>query len=247
MSDVQQATCNNVNDIPVQSSLSSRSRICVYIHTYIRASHILLSSRKRKERSRVSSRISDCRANFYLAIKIWRTNDNGSEKFLRISCRIEFRSFFLFFHLLLERIEKFRRSEDGNLSNKHGALLLRAWLLASQLLPTSIYPFPHYPIIQFRGGPLPLPCFPSSSPQHKQKPLVSFFTALSVYLLVTLSEEQRGTTIIERRKKRGGGKERKRKRKKLPRFEFTMFRETRDTDTIAFFSTRFSRLKQFNS
>lgn len=246
MSDVQQATCNNVNDIPVQSSLSSRSRICVYIHTYIRASHILLSSRKRKERSRVSSRISDCRANFYLAIKIWRTNDNGSEKFLRISCRIEFRSFFLFFHLLLERIEKFRRSEDGNLSNKHGALLLRAWLLASQLLPTSIYPFPHYPIIQFRGGPLP--CLPSSSPpQHKQKPLVSFFTALSVYLLVTLSEEQRGTTIIERRKKRGGGKERKRKRKKLPRFEFTMFRETRDTDTIAFFSTRFSRLKQFNS
>lgn len=169
---------------------------------YIRASHILLSSRKRKERSRVSSRISDCRANFYLAIKIWRTNDNGSEKFLRISCRIEFRSFSLFFHLPFPiRIEKFRRSEDGNLSNKHGASLLRAWLLASQLLPTSIYLFPHYPIIQFRGGPLP--CLPSSSsPQHKQKPLVSFFTALSVYLLVTMS---RGATWNNEE----GGRERK--------------------------------------
>lgn len=169
---------------------------------YIRASHILLSSRKRKERSRVSSRISDCRANFYLAIKIWRTNDNGSEKFLRISCRIEFRSFPLFFHLPFPiRIEKFRRSEDGNLSNKHGASLLRAWLLASQLLPTSIYLFPHYPIIQFRGGPLP--CLPSSSsPQHKQKPLVSFFTALSVYLLVTMS---RGATWNNEE----GGRERK--------------------------------------
>lgn len=169
---------------------------------YIRASHILLSSRKRKERSRVSSRISDCRANFYLAIKIWRTNDNGCEKFLRISCRIEFRSFPLFFHLPFPiRIEKFRRSEDGNLSNKHGASLLRAWLLASQLLPTSIYLFPHYPIIQFRGGPLP--CLPSSSsPQHKQKPLVSFFTALSVYLLVTMS---RGATWNNEE----GGRERK--------------------------------------
>lgn len=169
---------------------------------YIRASHILLSSRKRKERSRVSSRISDCRANFYLAIKIWRTNDNGSEKFLRISCRIEFRSFSLFFHLPFPiRIEKFRRSEDGNLSNKHGASVLRAWLLASQLLPTSIYLFPHYPIIQFRGGPLP--CLPSSSsPQHKQKPLVSFFTALSVYLLVTMS---RGATWNNEE----GGRERK--------------------------------------
>lgn len=170
---------------------------------YIRASHILLSSRKRKERSRVSSRISDCRANFYLAIKIWRTNDNGCEKFLRISCRIEFRSFSLFFHLPFPiRIEKFRRSEDGNLSNKHGASLLRAWLLASQLLPTSIYLFPHYPIIQFRGGPLP--CLPSSSssPQHKQKPLVSFFTALSVYLLVTMS---RGATWNNEE----GGRERK--------------------------------------
>lgn len=169
---------------------------------YIRASHILLSSRKRKERSRVSSRISDCRANFYLAIKIWRTNDNGCEKFLRISCRIEFRSFPLFFHLPFPiRIEKFRRSEDGNLSNKHGASLLRAWLLASQLLPTSIYLFPYYPIIQFRGGPLP--CLPSSSsPQHKQKPLVSFFTALSVYLLVTMS---RGATWNNEE----GGRERK--------------------------------------
>lgn len=169
---------------------------------YIRASHILLSSRKRKERSRVSSRISDCRANFYLAIKIWRTNDNGSEKFLRISYRIEFRSFSLFFHLPFPiRIEKFRRSEDGNLSDKHGASLLRAWLLASQLLPTSIYLFPHYPIIQFRGGPLPyLPS--SSSPQHKQKPLVSFFTALSVYLLVTMS---RGATWNNEE----GGRERK--------------------------------------
>lgn len=65
VSDVRQATCNNANDIPVQSS-PLPPPVPVHPSVYNIISHSSFFTK--------AKRAIDSRANFYLAIKIWRAN-----------------------------------------------------------------------------------------------------------------------------------------------------------------------------
>lgn len=72
VSDVRQATCNNANDIPVQSS-PLPPPVPVHPSVYNIISHSSFFTKAKRAIERVSF-ASDSRANFYLAIKIWRAN-----------------------------------------------------------------------------------------------------------------------------------------------------------------------------
>lgn len=92
VSDVRQATCNNANDIPVQSS-PLPPPVPVHPSVYNIISHSSFFTK--------AKRAIDSRANFYLAIKIWRANgfkkcSNSPERNLHTVAHVYLRKVYSF-------------------------------------------------------------------------------------------------------------------------------------------------------